>query len=102
VAVTANPPASTWRRISRVTLDRSDRASELNLTAHVTSRQSWGVSAGQAGQANIELKNGWLPLRRGDWQVNSIDTGGRLVEPPIPEYGPCRRRGRSCSAAGGS
>jgi len=40
--------------------------------AHVVPSQSWGVSAGVAATATVQLKNGWLPLAAGSWQVNSI------------------------------
>jgi hypothetical protein len=32
----------------------------------------WGVSGGLGPTAVVALKNGWLPLEGGDWQVNSI------------------------------
>ena len=36
------------------------------------SDQAWGVSAGPGTDASVALKNGWLPLDAGGWQVNSI------------------------------
>jgi hypothetical protein len=45
---------------------------ELNLMENVESDQSWGVSAGVGAGSTMALKNGWLPLDSGGWQVNSI------------------------------
>jgi hypothetical protein len=62
------------------TLTPASQAYELNLMEHVDSDQSWGVSAGVPPGATIALKNGWLPLDAGGWQVNSIgyiDGAGR-------------------------
>ncbi len=53
-------------------LDFRSRAYEYELMRHVVASQRWGVSAGVGGDATVALKNGWLPLHRGDWQVNSI------------------------------
>jgi hypothetical protein len=61
-------------------LTPASQAYELNLMEHVDSDQSWGVSAGVPPGAAIALKNGWLPLDAGGWQVNSIgyvDGAGR-------------------------
>ncbi len=47
---------------------------------HVDPDQAWGVSAGVASNATVAIKNGWLPLDPGDWQINSmgwIDGDGR-------------------------
>jgi hypothetical protein len=54
------------------TLTPASQAYELNLMEHVDSDQSWGVSAGVAPGSIVALKNGWLPLDAGGWQVNSI------------------------------
>jgi hypothetical protein len=38
----------------------------------VTPSQKWGVSAGAAGSATVELKNGWLPRATHGWRVHSM------------------------------
>jgi len=53
-------------------LTPASQAYELNLMEHVESAQSWGVSAGVVAGSTVALKNGWLPLDSGGWQVNSI------------------------------
>jgi Beta-lactamase enzyme family len=53
-------------------LTPASQAYELNLMEHVESDQTWGVSAGVAAGSTVALKNGWLPLDSGGWQVNSI------------------------------
>jgi hypothetical protein len=53
-------------------LTPASQAYELNLMEHVDSAQSWGVSAGVVAGSTVALKNGWLPLDSGGWQVNSI------------------------------
>jgi hypothetical protein len=45
---------------------------ELGLMSHVDADEAWGVSAGPGTSASVALKNGWLPLDSGGWQVNSI------------------------------
>ncbi len=57
---------------SGAVLPAASRSYELSLMEHVTSSQAWGVSAGVAPGSTVALKNGWLPLAAGDWQVNSI------------------------------
>ncbi len=52
-------------------LSSGSRSYELSLMQSVTPSQAWGVSAGVAPGVEIALKNGWLPLAGGDWQVNS-------------------------------
>jgi beta-lactamase class A len=54
------------------TLDDASRAYELGLMEHVVGYEHWGVSAGVAANATVALKNGWVPIDDGDWQVNSI------------------------------
>ncbi len=44
----------------------------LGLMSHVAADEAWGVSAGPGTSAAVALKNGWLPLDSGGWQVNSI------------------------------
>lgn len=53
-------------------LNPASRTYELGLMMHVEADQTWGVSAGVAAGASVALKNGWLPLDSGGWQVNSI------------------------------
>jgi beta-lactamase class A len=57
---------------ANATLTPASQAYELNLMEHVDSDQAWGVSAGVTPGATVALKNGWLPLDAGGWQVNSI------------------------------
>lgn len=45
---------------------------ELGLMSNVDPSQAWGVSAGVAPGTAVALKNGWLPLDGGGWQVNSV------------------------------
>ena len=61
-------------------LTPASQAYELNLMEHVDPSQSWGVSAGVVAGSAVALKNGWLPLDSGGWQVNSVgyvDGAGR-------------------------
>jgi hypothetical protein len=61
-------------------LSAADRAYALNLMSHVVSWERWGVSAGVPYTAYLALKNGWLPLATGNWEINSVgyvDGGGR-------------------------
>jgi hypothetical protein len=53
-------------------LTPASQAYELNLMEYVDSEQAWGVSAGVMAGSTVALKNGWLPLNGGGWQVNSI------------------------------
>jgi hypothetical protein len=53
-------------------LTNVSRSYELSLMENVTPSQAWGVSAGVGQGALVALKNGWLPLGSGGWQVNSI------------------------------
>ena len=53
-------------------LSTSSRDYGLNLMEQVEADQDWGISAGVPAEATVALKNGWLPLRPDDWQVNSI------------------------------
>jgi hypothetical protein len=61
-------------------LDQASRSFELNLMEHVVGWEDWGVSSGPAGHATVALKNGWVPITDGNWQINSIgyvDGSGR-------------------------
>jgi hypothetical protein len=53
-------------------LDSSSRRYELDLMTHVDPDQAWGVSSGVDAGATVAIKNGWLPLDSGGWQINSI------------------------------
>jgi len=53
-------------------LTPASQAYALNLMENVESDQAWGVSAGVVAGSTVALKNGWLPLDCGGWQVNSI------------------------------
>jgi beta-lactamase class A len=56
---------------SNSVLDASSRAYELNLMAHVTNWEAWGVTAGTPSDVTWHVKNGWLPDATG-WHINSI------------------------------
>jgi hypothetical protein len=56
---------------SNSVLDANSRAYELNLMAHVTSWEAWGVTAGTPSDVTWHVKNGWLPDATG-WHINSI------------------------------
>lgn len=62
--------ALTARR-NRILTDE-DRHFIRHLMTHVEADQRWGVSTGVSSHAVVALKDGWLELRYGDWQVNSI------------------------------
>jgi Beta-lactamase enzyme family len=53
-------------------LTTASQAYELDLMEHVDSDQTWGVSAGVGSGSTVAIKNGWLPLDSGGWQVNSV------------------------------
>jgi hypothetical protein len=53
-------------------LTPASQAYELNLMEHVDSDEAWGVSSGVGAGSTVALKNGWLPLDSGGWQVNSV------------------------------
>jgi Beta-lactamase enzyme family len=56
---------------SNSVLDANSRGYELNLMAHVTSWEAWGVTAGTPSDVTWHVKNGWLPDATG-WHINSI------------------------------
>lgn len=61
-------------------LTPASQAYELSLMENVESDQAWGVSAGVGAGSTVALKNGWLALDSGGWQVNSmgyVDGQGR-------------------------
>ena len=53
-------------------LSPASRQYQLGLMTGVDPTQAWGVSAGVPPGVTVALKNGWLPLDQGGWQVNSI------------------------------
>jgi hypothetical protein len=53
-------------------LTDASRSYELDLMTNVDPAQAWGVSSGVGAGATIAIKNGWLPLDSGGWQVNSV------------------------------
>jgi hypothetical protein len=74
----------------------ASRQYELSLMAHVEADQAWGVSAGVAAPATVALKNGWLPLDAGGWQVNSVgyvDGAGRNYVIAVLTNGPTESGG---------
>jgi hypothetical protein len=53
-------------------LTNTSRSYELTLMRNVVPYEDWGVSTGPNNGAIVALKNGWLPLSKNDWQINSI------------------------------
>jgi hypothetical protein len=58
------------------------RSYELGLMARVDPSQRWGISAGVPAGMTVKLKNGWLPIGRADWQINSIGCVSGKARPP--------------------
>lgn len=44
----------------------------LKIMNKVNRFQNWGVSGGVPSEANISLKNGWIPMKWNNWRINSI------------------------------
>jgi hypothetical protein len=42
------------------------------MMEHVVAYERWGVSSGVPSGVVVALKNGWVPLPSGLWQINSI------------------------------
>ena len=69
----------------------------LGLMEQVVSAERWGVSSGAPAGVLIALKNGWVPLQSGLWQIDSVgwvDGRGRdyiaavlSTDNPSEEYG---------------
>ncbi len=77
-------------------LTPASQSYELGLMSHVDSDEAWGVSAGPGADAAVALKNGWLPLDSGGWQVNSIgyvDGDGRDYVIAVLTEGPTEADG---------
>jgi len=53
-------------------ISATDRAEALSLMENITPSEDWGVSSGVPSGVTVALKNGWVPLQNGLWQVNSI------------------------------
>jgi beta-lactamase class A len=53
-------------------LSDASRSYELGLMHRIDPAQDWGVSAGVLPPATVALKNGWLPINTGGWEINSI------------------------------
>jgi beta-lactamase class A len=63
---------------------------ELGLMSHVESAETWGVSAGPTAGTAVALKDGWLPIEGGGWQVNSegyVNGDGRNYVIAVMTYG---------------
>jgi beta-lactamase class A len=78
-------------------ISAADRAEATTLLENITPSEDWGISGGVPSGVTIALKNGWVPVSDGTWQINSIgwvDGAGRnyLVavltdENPDEQYG---------------
>jgi beta-lactamase class A len=53
-------------------LSAASRSYVLNLMAHVTPSQRWGVPAGAPTNVTVHVKNGWLPQPTHGWRIHSI------------------------------
>jgi beta-lactamase class A len=53
-------------------LSRNQRQWVLGLMEHIVSYERWGISDGVPGDVLVALKNGWVPLPSGAWQINTI------------------------------
>jgi hypothetical protein len=53
-------------------LDDASRAYELSLMENVVPYDYWGVSTSVPAGVIVALKNGWVPIVYGNWQINSI------------------------------
>lgn len=52
--------------------DAASRAYEVRLMENVIPYDRWGVCAGPPAGVTVALKNGWVPIVQGNWQINSI------------------------------
>jgi hypothetical protein len=57
---------------SNPVLDDASRAYELDLMRHVIPLDYWGITTGPTSGALVAVKNGWVPIVAGNWQINSI------------------------------
>jgi beta-lactamase class A len=53
-------------------LTPTSQAYELNLMRNVTSWERWGVPTGIPAGVSVAVKNGWVPIVAGNWQINTI------------------------------
>jgi hypothetical protein len=53
-------------------LSRAQRRWALALMENVVPEERWGVSNGAPASVIVALKNGWVPLPSGLWQIDSI------------------------------
>jgi Beta-lactamase enzyme family len=53
-------------------LTDASRNYELSLMTNVDPSEAWGISGGVPAGVTIAIKNGWLPLDAGGWEINSI------------------------------
>lgn len=53
-------------------LDDASRAYELGLMRHVIPLDYWGITTGPTAATLVAVKNGWVPIVSGNWQINSI------------------------------
>jgi len=56
------------------TLNAAERAYMLDLMAHISAPDYWGVNSGVRDGVTVQMKNGWLALQQpnADWQINSV------------------------------
>lgn len=65
-------------------LGKAQRDYARKLMGDVTAEQRWGVPTGAPADADVYLKNGWLPYDNTDtWRINSI---GGFQGTPIGDY----------------
>jgi hypothetical protein len=84
--LTLTSPADQLRLLALLAADNpvlshGDRKYALFLMRHVAPDQRWGITAG-TGTSTVGVKNGWLLLANGRWQVNSIG----VVQGPTRHY----------------
>ena len=53
-------------------LDDASRAYELGLMRRVIPLDYWGITTGPTSSTLVAVKNGWVPIVAGNWQINSI------------------------------
>jgi hypothetical protein len=88
LGLTSTTPSATWGLTTTTATDQvklvsafaypnaalsaASRSYGLSLMEGVEPAQDWGVRGGVPAGVTVALKNGWLPLAAGDWQVNSV------------------------------
>jgi hypothetical protein len=58
--------------VANTVLDDASRAYELDLMRHVIPLDSWGITVGPTPSSLVAVKNGWVPIVAGNWQINTI------------------------------